>query len=63
MLSGTGLYDEMITRLEESYRLWCVVECDQETSRMRRPWSALCRSATAKKTASYNRKKYKQLYE
>jgi hypothetical protein len=30
--------DEMITRPEESYRLWCVVECDLETSYMRRPW-------------------------
>jgi hypothetical protein len=25
MLSGRGVYDEMITRPEESYRLWCVV--------------------------------------
>ena len=24
--------------LEESYRLWCVVVCDLETSGMRRPW-------------------------
>jgi len=24
--------DELITRLEESYRLWCVVVCDLETS-------------------------------
>jgi len=31
---------------EECYRLWCVVVCDLETSRMRRPWSALVRSAT-----------------
>ena len=29
------------TRPEESYRLWCVVVCDLETSRMRRPWPAL----------------------
>jgi len=28
--------DELITRPEESYRLWCVVVCDLETSRMRR---------------------------
>jgi len=32
-----GLCDELITRPEESYRLWCVVVCDLETSRMR-PW-------------------------
>jgi len=25
MLSGRGLCDELITCLEESYRLWCVV--------------------------------------
>ena len=49
VLSGRGLYDEPITRPEESYRLWCVVVCDLETSRMRRPWPALGRSATAKK--------------
>jgi len=36
VLSGRGLYDGLITRPEESYRLWCVVVCDQETSRMRR---------------------------
>jgi hypothetical protein len=48
MLSGRGLCDEMITRPEESYRLWCVVVCDLETSRMRKPWPALGRSATEK---------------
>ena len=30
MLSGRGLCDELITRPEESYRLWCVVACDLE---------------------------------
>ena len=30
MLSGRGLSDELITRPEESYRLWCVVVCDLE---------------------------------
>jgi hypothetical protein len=40
VLSGRGLCDEMITRPEESYRLWCVVVCDLETSRTR-PWPAL----------------------
>ena len=49
VLSGRGLRDELITRPEESYRLWCVVVCDLETSRMRRPWPALGRSATANK--------------
>jgi hypothetical protein len=47
-LSGRGLCDELITRPEESYRLWCVVVCDLETSRMRRPLPALSRSATKK---------------
>ena len=30
VLSGRGLCDELITRPEESYRLWCVVLCDLE---------------------------------
>jgi len=29
--------DELITRPEESYGLWCVDVCDLETSKMRRP--------------------------
>ena len=32
VLSGRGLCDGLITRPEESYRLWRVVVCDQETS-------------------------------
>jgi len=40
VLSGRGLCDELITRPEESYRLWFVVVCDLETSWMRRPWPA-----------------------
>jgi len=54
VLSGRGLCDELITRPEESYRLWCVVVCDLETSRMRRPWPALGRSATRKKRLLHN---------
>jgi len=38
VLSGRGLCDGLITRPEESYRLWCVVVCDLETSWIRRPW-------------------------
>jgi len=30
VLSGRVLCDELITRPEESYRLWCVVVCDLE---------------------------------
>jgi len=49
VLSDRGICDEPITRPEESYRLWCVVVYDLETSRMRRPWPALGRSHMAKK--------------
>jgi hypothetical protein len=35
VLSGRGLCDGLITRPEESYRLWCVLVCDQVTSGMR----------------------------
>ena len=37
VLSGRGLCDELITRPEESYRLWCVIVCDLETSRIGAP--------------------------
>jgi hypothetical protein len=39
VLSGRGLCDELITRPEESYQLWCVVVCDLEKQIfwMRRP--------------------------
>ena len=38
MLSGRGLRDELIARPEEAYRLWCVIVCDLETSRMGAPY-------------------------
>ena len=38
VLSGRGLCDELITRPEESYRMWCVVMYDLETLWMRRSW-------------------------
>jgi hypothetical protein len=31
-LLSSSLCDELITRPEESYRLWCVVVCDLETT-------------------------------
>ena len=37
VLSGRSLCDELITRPEESYWLWCVVVRDVETSWMRSP--------------------------
>ena len=33
VLSGRGLCDELITRPEDSYRLWCVVVSDLENLR------------------------------
>ena len=38
VLSGRGLCDGLINPPEESYRLWCVVVCDLESSWMRRLW-------------------------
>ena len=36
MLSGRGPCDGLITRPEESYRLWRDVVCDQETPKTKR---------------------------
>jgi hypothetical protein len=49
-LSGRGLCDELITRPEDFYRLWCVVVCRLETSKMRRPWPELGRREKKKKS-------------
>jgi hypothetical protein len=38
VLSGGSLCVGLITRPEESYRLWCVSEFDHEASIMRRAW-------------------------
>ena len=45
VLSGRGLCEGLITRPEDSYQLWCVVVCDQETSTTRRlkPATGLCK--------------------
>ena len=53
VLLGRGLCDELVTRSGESFRMCCVVVCDLETSRMRRPWPALGHSARAKKKKIY----------
>ena len=50
VLSGRGLCDVPIPCPEEAYRLWCVVVCDLETSRMRRPWPELGCCAREKKS-------------
>ena len=50
VLSSRGLFDELITRPEKSYRLWCVVIYDLETSWMRRPWpTGGCRTKNKQK--------------
>ena len=41
VFSGRALCDEPIPHSEESYRLWCDIECGLETSTMRWPWPAL----------------------
>ena len=38
VLLGRGLCNELITRPDESYRLWCAVVCDLETSRIGAPY-------------------------
>jgi len=50
LLSGLGLCYELITRPEESYRLWCVVLCDLEISWKKRPRPAWGRSAIGEKS-------------
>ena len=54
VLSGRCLCDELITRPEESYRVWCVVECDLENSWSRRPWSTGGCRAQNKQTNKQN---------
>jgi hypothetical protein len=45
VFSGRGLCFGLITRPEESYRVWCVSESDREASIMRRPWPTMgCRA-------------------
>jgi len=54
VLWGTCLCDELITRPEESYRLWCVAMCDLQTSWMRRPWpTGGCRAKNNQTTRGY----------
>jgi hypothetical protein len=48
VLSGRGVCDELITRPEETYRLWCVAVCHLEISRNAK--AALGRSATRKES-------------
>ena len=48
VLSGRCLCDELITRPEESYQLWCVIVCDLETSRIDAPYIYNIRSLRVK---------------
>ena len=48
MSSGRGLCDELITRPEESCRLYCVIMCDLETSRIGAPYTYDISSLTVK---------------
>ena len=48
VIPGRAPCEELITRPEKSHRLCCITVCDPETSRKRRPQSALGRSATGK---------------
>jgi hypothetical protein len=52
VMSRRGLCDELITRPEVSYRLWCVVVYDLDTSWVRRPWptGGLSRQKQTQKT-------------
>jgi len=53
VLSSRVLFVGLITRLEEFYRIGCVVVCDLETSRKRKPWPTWgCRAAREEKTIS-----------
>jgi len=58
--SGRGLCDELITRPEESYRLWCVVVCDLETSRIGAPYIYYISNLRVKKN---DRVKYTECYK
>jgi hypothetical protein len=53
VLSGRGLCDELITRPEESYRVWCVVVCDLEN---------LKNEVTTRVGSQRHRKKKKYIY-
>jgi len=58
-LSGRGLCDELITRPEESYRLWCVVVCDLETSRIGAPYIYDISRLRVNNALTYNKTNHK----
>jgi hypothetical protein len=52
VLSGTGMCVGLITRPEESYRVWCA-ECDREAAITRRPWYTRGSCAMGKNVGQY----------
>ena len=50
VLSGRDLCDELITRPEESYRLWCVVVCDLENLKNKEAMTRVVSQRHRKKT-------------
>jgi hypothetical protein len=54
VFSRRGLCDDLITPPEGSYRLWCVVVCDLETSRIRRPWTTWGHNTTGKENQHFS---------
>jgi hypothetical protein len=52
VLSGRDLCDGLIIGLEESYRLWCVVVCDLETSKNEK---AMVRVGSRRHRKKYNK--------
>jgi hypothetical protein len=57
-----GLCDELITRPEESYRMWCVFVCDLETSWMRKSWPTGGCRAKNRQTNKQNPKDWDQVF-
>jgi len=54
LLSGRGLCDELITRPEESYRLWYVVVCDLENLKNEEAMTRVGSQRHSKKKKKYN---------
>ena len=50
VLSGRGLCDELITRPGESYRLWCVVVCEEAMAHLGGGW---CRAKNKQNIPMY----------
>jgi hypothetical protein len=70
VLSGRGLCDGLITRPEESYRLWSVVVCDQENheneetkARYRAVKNTTTMGCNTRKTTTNNNDLLSQVYE